>query len=418
MNKLQEKLNSLPQSPGVYQFYDNSGRLLYIGKAKLLKNRVAQYFRQNGDDRPMIGQLVRQIAEVRIVETDSEIEALILESELIRHKLPKYNIRLKDDKTFLMIKITKEDFPKIELIRYQNFNQSDNSGYYVGPYVSGDSLRKALKYLRKFFLFADCNQKKSDYYQKKGRPCLFGMINQCQAPCQGFPKGQYNEEINYLKLFLKGKKRNLVNKLKKQMIMEAKNKNFEQATDLRNKINALENLNKVGIIKNDYLGSDLIGRIEAYDISNISGHFAVGSMAVILNGELEKSEYRCFKIKTVKGPNDTAMIAEILERRFSNNWPIPSLIVIDGGWGQFNAAQKVISKEKINIKLLSIAKGADRHKDELILIDQTLAKLLKKDDNLIKQIKMARDEAHRFAVNYFRKRMLEQIKRETNEKNK
>jgi excinuclease ABC subunit C len=411
MFDIKSELLKLPKEPGIYQFFDKNGNLLYIGKAKVLKNRVPQYFRLNGDSRPMIGQMVGQIDKIKTVVTESEIEALFLESELIRRLLPKYNVRLRDDKTFLMIKITREIYPRVLLIRYQEYDPKDKTGQFFGPYTSGDALRRALKILRKIFMFADCTESKSRSYSRKNRPCLFGMIKQCQAPCiEGITREEYRKEIGYLKLFLQGKKQQLVKSFEKEMKLAAKTRDYERASELRDKIEALKHLNRSGIFVSDQLGDETgIKRIEAYDISNISGELAVGSMTVVTDGSPEPASYRKFKINSVEGPNDVAMISEVLERRFHNDWPLPDLVVIDGGQGQFFAAKKIIEKLNIETKLLSIAKGPTRKKDELIYDDPALAKMVKKDDNLIRLIKLARDEAHRFAVSYFHKRQIKRL---------
>lgn len=411
MKNLKKQIQNIPNSPGIYQFFDKDEKLLYIGKAKVLNNRVPQYFRASGDCRPTVGQMVSQIVKITTIKTQSEIEALFLESEMIRKLLPKYNVRLRDDKTFLMIKITREGFPRVFLIRFNEYDKKDKGAHYFGPYTSGEALKKALKILRKIFLFADCSDSKLKSYRRKERPCLLGMIKQCNAPCVNkITLERYSSDIDYLKLFLKGQKKRLIQVLKKEMILVAKKKNYELVAELREKIEALGHLNKASIFLSDQVvSSTIINRIEAYDISNISGQLAVGSMAVVEGGVLENSAYRKFKIKTVEGPNDVAMIGEVLERRFTNDWPFPDLVVIDGGLGQFHVAQRIIREKKINTRILAIAKGVDRKRDELVYDDPALAKMLKKDDNLNKLIKIVRDEAHRFAVGYFRGRQIKKM---------
>lgn len=433
------KINKLPMTPGVYQFFDKKGELLYIGKAKVLKHRILSYFREGGDGRAMIGQMAKQIERIEILETDSEIDALILESELICKLVPKYNVRLRDDKSFLMVKITKEEIPKVLFVRYRDYLnekshhpelvsgsrsrirkilkqvQDDKSvkGEYFGPYTSGNSVKEAFKVLRKIFLFADCNSNKYRTYVKKGQPCLYGMIKTCKAPClSDINKEDYLKEIKYLKLFLKGKKRSLIKTFQKEMVSEAKLKNYEKAAELRNKVEALNHLNQVAIISSDTNQhfADL-KRIEAYDIANISGQLAVGSMVVAENGEINKAEYRKFKIKTVFQANDVAMIEEVLTRRFRNDWPKPDLIVIDGGLAQYRVAKKVLYSLNISTRILSIAKGRDRKKDEFIYEDPELAKSLKKGDNLVRLVKHLRDEAHRFAQSYFHQRQIKKLTR-------
>ncbi len=442
------QLKKLPYTPGVYQFFDKRGDLLYAGKARVLKNRISSYFREGGDGRPMIGQMVKQIDRIEILETESEIDALILESDLINKLMPKYNIKLRDDKSFLMVKITKEEIPKILFVRYKDYLEEIHGrhpeprivvrgrpvsgshqkkemlkqvqhdkkivkGKFFGPYTSGYSLKKAFNILRKIFRFADCSTNKYRSYVKKGQPCLYGMIKTCQAPCADtFIRQDYLKEIGYLKMFLRGKKKQLIKTFESEMAGQAKSQNYEKAADLRDKIEALKHLNQAAAIFSDYNSESLnIKRIEAYDIANISGQLSVGSMVVAENGEINKNEYRKFKIKTVFGANDVAMIGEILARRFKNNWPKPDLIVIDGGLGQYRVAKNILYKLNIPTRLLSIAKGRDRKKDEFIYEDPELAKSLKKDDNLVRLIKHLRDEAHRFAQGYFHVLQVKKLRR-------
>lgn len=433
---IKDQLKNLPKGPGVYQFFDKTGELLYIGKAKILKNRILSYFRLGGDGRPMIGQMVKQIDRVEVLETDSEIDALILESELISKLVPKYNVKLRDDKSFLMVKITKEEIPKVLFVRYKDYldeqkrhsrgggnpliNRADSrlrgndrpiGGSYFGPYTSGSSVKKAFTILRRIFQFADCSSSKYRSYVKKGQPCLYGMIKTCKAPCADIAsRVDYLQEIKYLKLFLKGKKKGLIRTFESEMRSAAKNQDFEKAAELRNKIEALGHLNRVSVISSDQdIDLSKIRRIEAYDIANINGELAVGSMVVAENGEINKDQYRKFKIKTVRGANDVAMIEEVLTRRFKNDWPKPDLVVIDGGLPQYRAAKKVLYASRIATRLLSIAKGPDRKKDEFIYEDPDLAKSLKKDDNLIRLVKHLRDESHRFAQSYFHQRQLKKM---------
>ena len=406
------EIKKIVKAPGVYRFFSAKNELLYIGKAKILKNRISSYFNKNGDNRPLIAQMVSQISQIEIIKTDSEIEAIILEAELIRKLLPKYNIRLRDDKTFLMIKITKEEFPRILISRYKDYDNKDKTADYFGPYTSSDSLKKALKILRKIFLFADCNENKFNSYNKQGRSCLYGMIKNCQSPCiNSVSKEKYQQDLKYLKYFLRGKKRELLKIIEEEMKKAASLKEFEKAAELRNKLSHLSRLNQTTVMANEETNAlfTSIKRIEAYDISNIQGQLAVGSMTVIIDGNLDKDSYRRFKIKTVVGPNDPAMIYEIIKRRLNNNWPKPDLIVIDGGQSQFFAASKALTEKKLSIKLLAVAKGSNRKKDEFIYDDAGLAKLLKKDENLNRLIKLCRDEAHRFAISYFHKRQVKDL---------
>jgi excinuclease ABC subunit C len=210
-------------------------------------------------------------------------------------------------------------------------------------------------------------------------------------------------------MFLRGKKQSLLKIYQKEMATAAKEHRFEQAAEIRNKIFALQHLNQVASIKSDQDNPIDLNRIEAYDIANISGQLAVGSMVVWENGDLDKDEYRKFKIKTVDGSNDVAMIKEVVARRLRNDWPEPDLMIIDGGQGQFNAAKQALVEANLNYKLLSIAKGPDRKKDEFISDDPNIIKLLNQNNVLKNQILELRNEAHRFAQSYFHQRQLKKM---------
>jgi excinuclease ABC subunit C len=411
---LRNQIESLPKSPGVYKFINPEGVVIYIGKAKIIRNRVANYFNSGGDQRPMIGQLVSQIVKIEYIECDSEVEALILESALISKIRPKYNARLKDDKSYQMIKISADNFPRVSLVRYADYQLKKISReHYFGPFPESGDVKKALKILRKIFLFADCNQQKFTNYQKRGRACLFGMIGNCQAPCIGkISEEGYKKELDFLLGFLRGQKKSVISSIEKEMKISSNKHQFERAAFLRDRLNTLRKLNQNQVINDDFKSfyEEKINRIEAFDISNISGELSVGSMSVVIDSKSESSEYRRFRIKTVFGINDPAMIAEVLKRRLAHReWPLPDLIVIDGGEGQFAAAKGEIQKSRQKIRLIAIAKGPSRKDDRLIYEDPELEKIIKKEENTLREIKYARDEAHRFAVKYFHERQLKNL---------
>lgn len=408
------KINDLPPVPGIYQFYDKTGKLLYIGKAKNLCSRIKSYFLKTQDlpetRSPAIYQMVKLIDRVKIFQTDSEIEAVFLEAQLINKLKPKYNVRQKDDKSFYVIEISKEKIPRIELWRARNVNLKDRRFKYFGPYSSSEILKRALRLLRKIFPFADCSKTKFQKQQKIKKACLYGDIGLCLKPCENkMAVADCKKQAGYLTDFLSGKKKKAILSLNREMKVLSHMKKYEKAARVRDQINALEHLHRysVGIKESfeDFSEFGIFPRIEAYDISNILGDFAVGAMAVISLGKINKDEYRKFKIKSISrriGANDIAMMNEIIKRRFKNIWPEPNLIVIDGGAVHLKAAQKITDDFNKNIPILSIAKGAKRNKDEFHYSSTDLAKIFQKNPALKKLALLARDEAHRFSQNYYR----------------
>lgn len=409
-NKLFLKVKNLSKTPGVYQFIDSAGGILYIGKAKNLKSRIKSYFVQEIKRGPSIEIMVSLAVDVKIIETESEIEAVILEAELIKKLKPKYNIKLKDDKSFLVIKISKKnlrpEFPIVELIRANNVNFEDENAEYFGPYPSGLLLKKSLSYLRKIFPYRDCSNTKFCDQKRKNRPCIYGDIRVCTAPCVDWVnEKQYLENIKFLKQFLRGDKKKIYNVLQKQMKSLSSKKRFEEAALVRDKVMALDHLKVVAVgLRDDVFNSAniLFKRIECYDISNIGDKYAVGSMVVFQDGKKSTDEYRHFKIKNSSEESDLARLKEMLKRRFKNNWPLADLIVIDGGINQLNITKEILKESKLNIPVLSIAKGAERKKNEFHYGDSNLAKYVAVNQNLINILISARDEAHRFAIKYYR----------------
>lgn len=406
--KFKPVFNEITTSPGVYQFISSSGAVLYIGKAKSLRSRVKSYYAKDHGRGPRIDLMLEAARDIKIIETDSEIEALLLEAELIKKIKPKFNVSLKDDKSFLILEFSKDQFPRLDLIRSKEKELLGKSmRYSYGPYPSGDLLKSSLKYLRKLFPYRDCSESKYKIYAKRGRTCLYGDLKLCLGPCANeVSESDYKDQLSYLKQFLKGKKARILISLNKEMARFAKKQRYEEAAVIRNKIYALEHLREVAIgIKDDTFSSTKIifNRIECYDISNIMGQYAVGSMSVMERGEKNKSQYRKFKIKYVSGANDVAMIKEVLIRRFRNDWPSPDLLVIDGGQPQLNAAVETLKRLRINIPIVSIAKGAKRDKNEFRYSNPDMARYIKATPEAQKAIIVARDEAHRFAIKYYRK---------------
>lgn len=391
-----------------------------MGKAKNLKNRIKQYFMKELGRGPAIEIMVQEAVDIKWIETDSEIEAVILEAELIKKLKPKYNVRLKDDKSFLAIKIAKSghpsprlrsadgEFPLVELVRFKNIDLSDKTADYFGPYPSGLLLKKSLQYLRKIFPFRDCSKTKFNIYKRKGRPCIYGDIRVCSGPCNEWvDEKQYGKNISYLKSFLRGKKQLIIASLEKEMNRLSRAKKFEEAALVRNKLAALNHLKDVAIgLRDDVFEKRIIfKRIECYDIANIGSKYAVGSMVVFSDGKSDKEEYKKFKIRVSddQEQSDLARLKQVLERRFGNNWPKPDLMVIDGGTLQLKIALEVLKDTGFDIPVVSISKGPKRQKNDFHYGNPFVASYLAGNDEAKNILISARDEAHRFAIEYYRK---------------
>jgi len=379
----------LPETPGVYLFKDGKGKLLYVGKAGNLRRRVSSYFLRPHDYR--IQKLASEIRKIEHKKTDTAIEALILEAKLIKRYQPPYNIREKDDSSFLFVEIVDELFPRVLLVR----GKDKPKGKRYGPFTSSSQAREALKIIRRIFPFSTHETDKL-----LRRPCFDYQLGLCPGTCIGnFSRVEYLKNIKNLELFFEGKKKKIIQNLKKEMLSASKTTEYEKADKFKRQIFALQHIQDVALIGDEKVREtrDKMReiRIEGYDISNISGKSAVGSMIVFTNGEPDKNEYRKFKIKSVFGPDDTGMMKEVLIRRFRNDWPKPDLILIDGGLGQVNAAREVLEKFKSRIPIVGLAKGPERKRNDII------GKIPPFTD--LKTLIRARDEAHRFAISYHKK---------------
>ncbi len=400
------KNDELPDSPGVYLMKNEEGKIIYVGKATSLKRRVSSYFQRPQDAR--ISQMVSEIREIDYIQKPTAIEALILEANLIKYYFPPYNIKEKDNKSFLYLVITNEEFPKPLLVRGKDLGEDSSKKYKAvfGPYTSPRSLRAALDLIRKAFQWSTCESGQS-------RACFYYHLKLCPGVCIGaISKKDYAKIIRDLIKFFDGKKDDLLKQYHKEMKAASKKEEFEEAAAIRNKIFFLEHIQDIAVLKREDEDVDKIregeapvnvfGRIEGYDISNISGTSTVSSMVVFENGAPAKTEYRKFRIRTVKGSNDVASMKETLTRRFRNDWRHPDLILIDGGWPQVNAAIEVIHQFDLGIPVVGLAKGPDRDKDELICNQNNLeiCAVCERHKAILVAV---RDEAHRFAITYHRK---------------
>ncbi len=410
------KNGKLPDEPGVYLMKDAAGEVIYVGKATSLKRRVTSYFQgDRTDDRgERIAQMVSGIRTIDYITKPTVIEALILEANLIKYYFPPYNVKDKDNKSFLYLVITKEDFPKPLLVRGTEIGDDASKKYKAvfGPYTSPRSLRAALDLIRRAIPWSTCESPKADA-KREPRACFYYHLHQCPGVCIGaVSKKDYGKIIRDLIKFFEGKKDNLLKQYKKEMAAASKAKRFEDAVELRDKIYFLEHIQDVAILKREDNDVDkiregeapvnLYGRIEGYDISNISGTSSVASMVVFEDGAPAKAEYRKFRIKTVVGSNDVASMRETLMRRFRNPWRKPDLLLIDGGAPQVNAAIQVVRHFGLGIPVVGLAKGPDRKKDKLVCDNNNLeiCKICERHKDLLVKV---RDEAHRFAITYHRK---------------
>jgi excinuclease ABC subunit C len=399
---LYARISKIPDRPGVYIMKDKNGRIIYIGKAKSLNRRVRSYFQDIDSLAQKQRYLVEKVCDVDYIITQTEAQALFLESKLIKDNVPKYNVSLKDDKSYPLVKITKEEYPAIFVCRPKR----KRGAYFFGPFSSAGLLREALKVIRKIFPYRTCRIMPKS-------ACLNYSLNLCPAPCIGaISKKEYLQNIKNISLVLEGKKEYLLSELAKMMRKKAQQQRFEEASKIKNQIEALSYIYKdrPGSYK-DYLQEaeqlrDVLGlsvvpkRIEAFDISNIHGREAVGSLVCFYKGRPDKSNYRRFKIRETDYINDYKMLAEITRRRYERlkreNRDLPDLIIIDGGKGQLSSVKKELDKLNLDIPIFSIAKDKEvifstKRKDPIILPLRSKA---------LQLVRRVRDEAHRFAVSY------------------
>ncbi len=401
---IQQKIRTLPLTSGVYLMKDGKGEVIYVGKAVSLRKRLQSYFRRRDIPFSKTDMLVGEIAGLDYIETASEAEALLLEAGLIKQYKPKYNVDLRDDKSYPFIEITKETFPLISVARPRT--RLKGARYY-GPYINAKLIREALMILRKIFPFRTC-----DPFPKK--KCLDYHIGLCEAPCIGeITVKEYAQNIKNVCLVLEGKKDILFKNLKAQMEVSSLRREFERCARLRDQLRAVGALYSGTRDINYYKEGEQLKRlvnlpylpmrIEAFDISNTMGHHPVGSMVSFFNGKPDKAHYRRFRIKEVDGIDDFRMIAEIVRRRYrrlkDEGLGFPDLIVIDGGKGQLSAASRELASLGVDIPILSLAK----REEEVFLPNRRNAVRLAAHSLALQLLQRMRDEAHRFAVSYHRK---------------
>lgn len=453
-------LKTLPTLPGCYIFKDITNNVLYVGKAKNIRKRVSSYFQNYYELTARIQIMIDNAFDVEVYPVSTEVEALVLEASLIKKYKPKYNVLLKDDKSYSWIKITKDPYPIVLRTR----NNSDKNAIYFGPYTNIKVRDQVFNFLRKEFPFRTCKYSitDEDIMERKrrraagekviSRLCTYYHINRCGGPCEGLTsQSEYLENINAVKKYLRNKKKSLINDLKQKMLSYAQKEQFEKAAKIKEQIDSLELVSqKITIGYGDdeddvrriaYQRSmkgleNLIRtlkitnlkqmtkeqkaiyldnfRIECFDISNIQGTNPVGSMVVFEGGMPKKSHYRKFKINVKDTPDDFAMMREMLTRRYSylkldnKNNDIdssfsskPDLIIVDGGKGQLNVAVDVLHNLKLDhLFLCALAKK----REEIFIPGQKKSFLFNEKKETLFLLQRIRDEAHRFGITYHRLR--------------
>lgn len=548
MFDIQEELKKLPGKPGVYIMHDEKDEIIYVGKAVSLKNRVRQYFQSSRNLGIKKEQMVQQIARFEYIITDSEVEALVLECNLIKEHRPKYNTMLKDDKSYPFIEVTvDEEYPRVLFAR----KQKKDKGKYFGPYTSAGAVKDSLELIRKLYHVRTCSRNLPRDIGKE-RPCLYYHIKQCQAPCQGYvSKEEYRAQIDGVLDFLNGDYKKLLKELEQKMLAASEELKFEEAADYRDLMQSIQKIGErqkitgsqgedkdvialaadeedavvqvffirdgkmigrdhfylriaadasssqvlLNFVKQFYAGTPFIPRelmlqeeieeidvleewlskkrgqrvhirvpkkgtkeklvelaaknaqmvlsqdreklkreegrtigamkeiadllelkqvtrVESYDISNISGFESVGSMVVYEKGKPKKSDYRKFKIKSVKGPDDYASMEEVLSRRFERGLKeqqeeaengfsrFPDLILMDGGKGQVHIAEQVLEKLGIDIPVCGMVKDDNHRTRGLYFHDWEIP--ISHSTEGFKLITRIQDEVHRFAIEYHR----------------
>jgi len=479
----------LPDKPGVYFFFGSPKRseggsanknILYIGKATSLCDRVKSYFGKDPEGKstsygaglietrgPLIVRMVEEANSIKWQETDSVLEALILEANLIKKYQPKYNTKEKDNKSFNYVCITKEQIPKVLIIRGRNLTrplpslplikgEEKGGGQFssiYGPFPNGSQLKEAMRIVRRIFPYIDEQSSKKnnkEFYNQLGLTPIIGETKQKHKNFSrlNFERSfleeersdgegkflqnlrEYKKNIKNLKLFFEGKKKRIISNLKKEMTAFSKSKDFENAARIRDQIFALNHINDVALIKESAPYENAFGKVlgrggrepvpdhfqkyfrmvpfraEGYDIAHMSGQNMVGVMTVMEDGELAKSEYKKFIIRTQtgspaspkQGGNDTGALEEVLSRRLRHiEWGLPNFIVVDGSTAQINITKQVLNRYQFKIPVVSVVKDG-RHKAKAIMGDETLIKKYKKD------ILLLNSEAHRFAIAFHKNR--------------
>lgn len=436
----------LPDEPGVY-FFKRGKYILYVGKATSLRDRVRSYFSSDISTTrgPLISRMLEEFDTIDYQKTNSVLEALILEAHLIKKYQPYYNTKEKSDKSFNFVVITKEDFPRVLLIRGHDLEKNMQGetlhkqgvqgfalrkldykvGHIFGPFPNASIIREALVLVRKIFPFRDkctpCEEQLKKFESRLRqsvssprssatcRPCFSRQVGLCPGVCTGeITEKEYKETITNIVRFFRGEKKLIIKDLEKRMKTLAKVREFEKAGELKRQIFALNHIHDIALIKNDstkdYKLSTKNFRVEAYDIAHFAGKDVVGVMTVVENSVINKSQYRKFKINPSSrakfvtgqvGNNDIASLKQVLRRRLNHDeWLLPNLIVVDGGVAQKNAAESILDEFGYKIPIVAVTKN-EYHKPKNILGER---EYLKYESEIL----LANSESHRYGIGYHR----------------
>jgi excinuclease ABC subunit C len=416
-----EKVKHFPITPGVYLMKDAQGRLLYVGKAKNLRNRAGHYFTKAAAEDARTADLVKLVADIDYLDAETEVDALLMEARLVKDVQPRFNVNLKDDKSFPYLQIRiREDFPRVEFTR----TPRRRGVKLYGPFTSARSLRAAIQVLQRIFQFRTCalDIDAGDPRWRWFRPCILHNIRQCTAPCNfRVTREEYRRQIRALRLVLEGKKGKLVREMEAAMQQASADLQFEKAARIRDEIEALKKLSLRGDVDKDVqpevfqiepkrglaglrktLGLAKLPRtIEGVDIAHLGGGETVASLVSFIDGLPFKPNYRRYRIKSVRGVDDFASIREVVTRRFRRmareEEVFPDILLIDGGKGQLNAAQEAFGMLGIEPPcLISLAK----REEEIYRPDEAEPLKLSRHAAALRLLQYVRDEAHRFARHY------------------
>jgi len=372
---LKDIVKKIPKKPGVYFWLDNNGEILYIGRATNLQQRTGQYLQKNISER--IAEMVSLAADLKYQVCPNLLEAIILEANLIKKHWPKYNIKDKDDRSFIYIVITSGQYPKPVIMRGQDLKKTPiNAAKVFGPYQSLSLAQSALRIIRRIFPYSTC-------VANSGRACFDYQIGLCPGACLGvISEKDYKKNIKNIILLLSGKREKLMNELIKNNPDKAR---------------ALKHVQDVTLLVDENnIDTPEVKRIEGYDISHLAGKETYGSMVVFSNNQADKNEYRLFKIKEAPAGDDERALSEMLLRRYKHKeWPQPDLIMIDGGRPQIDFVQKVFALNNINTPLVGISKLGG---DKLVFVAGTKKNTKILLENIRPVLLRVREEAHRFAI--------------------
>ncbi len=416
-----EKVKQFPTTPGVYLMKDAQNRVIYVGKAKNLRNRASHYFTKAAAEDQRTADMVKLIADIDFLPADTEVDALLMEARLVKDIQPRFNVELKDDKSFPYLQIRmREDFPRVEFTRAPK----RRGVKLYGPFTSAKTLRHAIQVLQRIFQFRTCSLdiREDDPRWRWFRPCLLHSIRQCTAPCNfRVTKEEYRKQIRSLRLVMEGKKEKLIHEMEAEMQAASEAMLFERAARLRDDIEALRKLGQRGEVEKDVqpevfpidpkkgliglrkvLGLEKTPRtIEGVDIAHLGGQDTVASLVNFIDGLPFKPGYRRYKIKSVVGVDDFASIREVVARRFRRlsreEQVFPDILLIDGGKGQLNAALEAFRLLHIEPPcLISLAK----REEEVYRVGQDEPLRLSRHSAALRLLQYVRDEAHRFAQHY------------------